>query len=110
MSGTRPPHGVITERDHGPYVALTVYILLVTMLLTLFTRMIMRFQVIRTLKSDDYLLTLATVRQSIFSTLSCASCASCELTVYLLGSGDSTECTGNLFRKARTGQTQDRPQ
>ncbi|KAI9712158.1 MAG: hypothetical protein M1812_006996 [Candelaria pacifica] len=69
MSGARPPHGIITENDRGPYVVLTVYILMVTMLLTVITRMIMRFLVIRMLKTDDFLLTAATILAVIQSIL-----------------------------------------
>ncbi|KAI9706512.1 MAG: hypothetical protein M1836_003518 [Candelina mexicana] len=69
MSGTLPPHAAITDNNHGPYVALTVYILMVTMVLSVITRLIMRFLVIRTFKTDDYLIIAATVFAIIQSIL-----------------------------------------
>ena len=64
MSGTLPPLFTITDDDHGGYVAVTLYTLLVLMVLLVTTRVFTRWYVVKTIKLDDVFLMLATVRQS----------------------------------------------
>jgi hypothetical protein len=62
MSGTLPPLFIITDDDHGGYVAVTLYTLLVLMVLLVTTRVFTRWYVVKTIKLDDVFLMLAAVR------------------------------------------------
>ncbi|PMD40203.1 hypothetical protein L207DRAFT_511746 [Hyaloscypha variabilis F] len=61
MSGTLPPLFIITDNDHGGYVAVTLYTLLVLMVLLVTTRVFTRWYVVKTIKLDDVFLMLAAV-------------------------------------------------
>jgi hypothetical protein len=63
MSGTLPPLFTITDHDHGGYVAVTLYTLLVLMVLLVSTRVFTRWYVVKSIKLDDVFLILATVRK-----------------------------------------------
>lgn len=58
-------HGKITPSDHGPYVVVTAYIMMVTAILFLLTRLITKALATRSLKLDDCLIILATVNESV---------------------------------------------
>ncbi|KAE9381148.1 hypothetical protein N431DRAFT_424762 [Stipitochalara longipes BDJ] len=69
MSGTLPPLFIITDVDHGGYIAVTLYTLLVLMVLLVTTRVFTRWYVVSSIKLDDVFLMLAAVLgivQSIF--------------------------------------------
>lgn len=55
-------HGVILPYDHGPFVVLTAYIMMVTMCLCVLTRLVAKFMAARTFRIDDYFIIIATVR------------------------------------------------
>jgi hypothetical protein len=57
--GTR--HGEITPLDHGPYVVVTAYIMIVTAVLFVTTRLITKALATRAIKLDDFLIIAATV-------------------------------------------------
>ena len=63
MSGTLPPLFIITDHDHGGYVAVTLYTLLVLMVLLVSTRVFTRWYVVKSIKLDDVFLILAAVRK-----------------------------------------------
>lgn len=58
MSGR---HGEITPFDHGPYVVVTAYIMIVTTILFVITRLITKALATHSLKLDDFLIIAATV-------------------------------------------------
>ena len=58
-------HGKITPSDHGPYVVVTAYIMMVTAILFVLTRLITKALATRSLKLDDCLIILATVNESV---------------------------------------------
>ena len=62
MAGALPPLFTITDDDHGGYVAVTLYTLLVLTVLLVATRVFTRWYVGKTIKIDDILLMVATVR------------------------------------------------
>jgi hypothetical protein len=74
MSGTLPPLFIITDDDHGGYVAVTLYTLLVLMVLLVATRVFSRWYVVKSIKFDDILLMGAAVRTLLFLT-STANCS-----------------------------------
>lgn len=59
MSGR---HGEITPVDHGPYVVVTAYIIMVTMLIFVLTRLITKALATRALHIDDYFIITSAVR------------------------------------------------
>ena len=61
-AGTLPPLFVITDDDHGGYVCVAVYTLLILMVATVGARLFTRWHIVRFIKSDDILLILAMVR------------------------------------------------
>jgi hypothetical protein len=61
-AGTLPPLFVITDEDHGGYVCVALYTLLILMLVTVVARLFTRWYIVRFVKSDDILLALAMVR------------------------------------------------
>lgn len=72
MAGTLPPLFTITSDDHGGYVAVAAYILVVMMLLLVATRVFTRWYVVQYIKADDVLLIISAVRNQTL--------ASCEWT------------------------------
>jgi hypothetical protein len=68
MSGTLPPLFTISDNDHGGYVAVTLYTLLILMVLLVTTRVFTRWYVVKSIKLDDVFLILSAVRnQSSYS-------------------------------------------
>jgi hypothetical protein len=68
MSGTLPPLFTVSDNDHGGYVAVTLYTLLILMVLLVTTRVFTRWYVVKSIKLDDVFLILAAVRnQSLYS-------------------------------------------
>lgn len=63
MAGTIPPLFDITENDHGGYVAVTGYTLLILTLGVVVTRVFTRWYIVRSIKADDYFLIAAAVRR-----------------------------------------------
>ena len=61
--GTYPPHGNITDNDHGPYVVVSIWIFECLAVLALLARLGTR----RHLGKDNVLITLATVRKLLSS-------------------------------------------
>ena len=68
MAGTLPPLFDITDEDHGGYVAVSVYTLLVLMLFVVVTRLFTRWYIGRVIHFDDILLGVSAV--SLFNTVS----------------------------------------
>jgi len=69
MAGTLPPLFAITEDDHGGYVCVANYTLLILMVLLVVTRVFTRWYVVKFIKSDDVLLMVAAflaTLQSVF--------------------------------------------
>lgn len=61
-AGTLPPLFVITDTDHGGYVCVVLYSILILMLLLVATRIYTRYYVLKLFRIDDYFLILAAVR------------------------------------------------
>jgi hypothetical protein len=61
MAGTLPPLFAITEDDHAGYVAVASYTFLVLMGCLVATRVFTRWYVVRYIKFDDAVLTVAAV-------------------------------------------------
>jgi len=63
MSGVEAlPHGILTPDNHGAYVDVAAYILIVMTILFVIIPLFLRIQRNRMWKLDDYFLALATVR------------------------------------------------
>jgi hypothetical protein len=60
-AGTLPPLFKITEHDHGGYVCVAAYTLLILMILLVTTRVFTRWYVVKFIKADDVLLMVAAV-------------------------------------------------
>jgi hypothetical protein len=60
-AGTLPPLFVITEDDHGGYVCVALYTLLVLMVVTVIARLFTRWYIVRVIKLDDIVLAFAMV-------------------------------------------------
>jgi hypothetical protein len=69
MAGTLPPLFTISDDDHGGYVAVAAYTLLVLMVVLVATRVFTRWYVVKFIKADDVLLTFAAVRNESSSHL-----------------------------------------
>lgn len=54
-------HGEITPLDHGPYVIIAAYIMMVTMILVVMTRLITKAVATRALHNDDYFIITSAV-------------------------------------------------
>jgi hypothetical protein len=61
-AGALPPLFVITSSDHGGYVCVALYTLLILMVVTVVARLFTRWYIIRLINADDILLALAMVR------------------------------------------------
>ena len=61
MAGTLPPLFTITPDDHAGYIAVASYTFLVLMVCLVATRVFTRWYVVRYVKFDDVLLTIAAV-------------------------------------------------
>jgi hypothetical protein len=61
MAGTLPPLFTITDDDHGGYVCVASYTLLILMVLLVVTRILTRWYVVKFVKADDVLLVVAAV-------------------------------------------------
>jgi hypothetical protein len=61
-AGVLPPLFEITDDDHGGYVCVALYTLLILMVVTVVARVFTRWYIVRFIKSDDILLVLAVVR------------------------------------------------
>jgi hypothetical protein len=57
-----PPHGRITDNDHGGYVVITAWIMMCFFSLSVITRILTRFMPVRVYGMDDVVIGLATVR------------------------------------------------
>ena len=57
-----PPLFEITDEDHGGYVCVALYTLLILMVVTVVARIFTRWYIVRFVKTDDVLLVLAMVR------------------------------------------------
>lgn len=64
MSGVEAllPHGILTPDNHGAYVDVAAYILIVITILFVIIRLLLRIQRNRVWKLDNYFIALATVR------------------------------------------------
>lgn len=62
MAGTLPPLFIITPDDHAGYVAVASYTFLVLMVFLVVTRVFTRWYVVRQIKTDDGILSVAAVR------------------------------------------------
>lgn len=60
-AGTLPPLFAITNDDHGGYVCVAAYTLLILMILLVTTRVFTRWYVVKFVKADDILLMVAAV-------------------------------------------------
>lgn len=69
MAGTLPPLFAITDDDHGGYVCVASYTLLILMVLLVVTRVFTRWYVVKFIKADDILLMVAAVCATIWSHL-----------------------------------------
>jgi hypothetical protein len=61
MAGTLPPLFTISDDDHGGYVAVASYTLLILMIGLVVTRVFTRWYIVRSIKADDYFLVVAAV-------------------------------------------------
>jgi hypothetical protein len=68
-AGSLPPLFAITDSDHGGYVLVVVYTMLILMLLVVATRIYTRWYVVKFFRADDVLLAAAAVRPSPSSCL-----------------------------------------
>ena len=60
-AGALPPLFQITEDDHGGYIAVSVYTLLILMILLVTARVFTRWYIVKFIKADDVLLMVAAV-------------------------------------------------
>jgi hypothetical protein len=70
MAGTLPPLFTITSDDHAGYIAVSLYTFMVLMVCLVVTRVFTRWYVVRYIKLDDALLSLAAVRSTPLRTSS----------------------------------------
>lgn len=61
-------HGQVTPLNHGAFVVVTGYIMMVTMILFVLTRLITKALATRSLKIDDFLIVAATVTEDFHLT------------------------------------------
>lgn len=54
-------HGEVTPFDHGPYVVVPAYIMMVTMILFVLTRLVTKALATRALHIDDYVIITSVV-------------------------------------------------
>ena len=64
-AGVLPPLFVISDTDHGGYVCVALYMLLILMIVTVGARIFTRWYIVRFIRADDILLVLAVVRPPI---------------------------------------------
>jgi hypothetical protein len=88
MAGTLPPLFTITPDDHAGYIAVSLYTFVVLMVCLVVTRVFTRWYVVRYIKMDDILLSLAAVRATPLPTSSLCMLTQISITVY----GHHPEC------------------
>lgn len=62
-----PPHGAITDSNHGAYVVIVTWIFMCFMTLSVGARLLTRVIPVRTQGKDDYAIAIAMVSHATFS-------------------------------------------
>jgi hypothetical protein len=70
--GLSPPHGVITQQDHGGFIVILAWISMCFFTLSVITRIVTRFLPVRVYGTDDVVIVLSAVGEEATATLNFA--------------------------------------